>query len=299
MTKKYLLTGAGFSKSFGALLCNELTAIFFNYLIQEKEIQKKIINQTDLYNFEQILSEIRKNYPDKIATIQKILEEIFRQMQSNMNFRHEVTGQANYQENSIAHFFWKFDCIFTLNQDSLPNMKKDQFSTRFGDHQPNMAFSSQRNSYNLSFKNGNNIPYIELHGAYDWKDVFILGSNKEEEIKSRPQIKKFHEFFEKSLSDGNSKLVIIGYSFCDNHINKMISKGIKNGLEIFIWDPGVLNLLNGMKSNTNTEGFLDAFNDSYKEINSDELKKSLRGYLPKGFNLIGNDKESVYKFLNF
>jgi len=297
MSKKYLLTGAGFSKSFGALLCSELTAIFFNSLIQEKEIQKEIINRADLHNFEQILSEIRKSYPDKIGTIQKILEDIFRQMQSNMNHRHELPNQTNFQENSVAHFFWKFDCIFTLNQDSFSDMKKDKFSTRFGDHHPNMAFSNQRNSDKLSLKNGNNIPYIELHGAYDWKDVFILGSNKEEEIQSRPQIKKFHEFFEKSLCENGSKLVIIGYSFCDSHINKIIHKGIERGLEIFIWDPGVLNILNGIKSNTIDGGWL-TYDDFLPEVKKDDLRKTLRGYLPKNFILTGNDKEHIYRFLD-
>lgn len=290
MSKKYLLTGAGFSKSFDALLCSELTAIFFNSLIQEKEIQKEIINRTDLRNFEQILSEIRKNYPDKLGTIQKILENIFSEMQSNMKYRHD-----SFLENSVAHFFWKFDCIFTLNQDSFSNMKKDQFSDRVGDHVPNMTFSSQRNSDKLSLKKGNNIPYIELHGAYDWKDVFILGSNKEEEIESRPQIKKFHEFFEKSLCENGSKLVIIGYSFCDSHINKIIRKGIEGGLEIFIWDPRVEDIINGKDPNCIDAGYLSV-DDLPEETKN--LRKGLRGYLPKNFILTGNDKEHVRRFVD-
>ena len=289
MSKKYLLTGAGFSKSFGALLCSELTAIFFNSLVQEKEIQKEIINRSDLQNFEQILSEIRKNYTDKVSIFEEVLRKIFEQMQSDMTYRHEVAGQSPYQENSVAHFFWKFDCIFTLNQDS--------FSSKCGNHHPNMTFAPQRNSDRLSTKSGNNIPYIELHGSYDWKDVFIIGSNKEEEIESRTQIKKFHEFFEESLCENGTKLVIIGYSFCDPHINKIIHKGIENGLEIFIWDPGTLNILSGIKANKGDGGWL-SYDDFLPILKKDDLKKSLRGYLPKNFILTGNDKEHVYRFLN-
>lgn len=112
-------------------------------------------------------------------------------MQSNMSHRHD-----NQVENSVENFFGKFDYIFTLNQDS--------FSTKLDDR----AISHQRNSESFLRKRSK-IFYIELHGSYDWKDVFILGSNKEEEIQSRTQIKKFHDFFEESLCENGSKLVIV------------------------------------------------------------------------------------------
>lgn len=288
---EYLLTGAGFSKSFGALLCKELSAEFFNSLIQEKTIQKEFINCQDFQNFEQTLSKIRENHPDKITTFEAILRNIFDKMYSEMTYDHTSPGQSPWQENSVHHFFSKFNCIFTLNQDS--------FSKKCGDHYPNKSFSHQRNTEILSLKDGNRLPYIELHGAYDWEGIFIIGSNKEEEIEKHPQIKKFHSFFEKCLSQENQKLVVIGYSFCDLHINKIISKGIEHGLDIFIWDPGVENLLDGLQSSCNIGGFADATKEyHYRGIERDNLKKSLLGYLPKNFSLIGRDKESVYKFLS-
>ncbi len=287
---KYLLTGAGFSKSFGALLCKELTVEFFNSLIQERTLQTEFISYQDFQNFEQTLSYVRKKYPDKITTFNAVLRNIFDKMCSEMVHYHTSPGQSLWQENSVNHFFSKFDCIFTLNQDS--------FSEKCGNHYPHMSFSHQRNTEVFS-KTEYNLPYIELHGAYDWEGTFIIGSNKEEEIEKHDQIKKFHSFFEKCLSQNNQKLVIIGYSFCDLHINKIISKGIEHGLEIFIWDPGVENLLGGLQSSCNIVGFADATKEyHYREIERDNLKKSLLGYLPKNFSLIGRDKESVYKFLS-
>lgn len=63
-TRRYLLTGAGFSKSFGGWLCNELTKVFFSSLVKEPTMQQDIVARFRTMGFEEILTEIRAIYPE-------------------------------------------------------------------------------------------------------------------------------------------------------------------------------------------------------------------------------------------
>jgi hypothetical protein len=284
----YFLPGAGFSKSFRGLLCNELTHRFFNS-IQDSEIKQYLISGGIGKNFETILSEIRIKFPDKTAAHENILRNIFKDMVSQMTNHHGNQGNGGrFVQDSVHYFFWLFDCIFTTNQDG--------FSKECGSHYLDKMFLDQRNSAQLSLKKGYCIPYIELHGAYDWEGVFIIGSNKEEEIKKRQKIQKFHEFFEKCLNEKNSKLVVAGYSFCDLHLNKVINEGIKNGLEIFIWDPAAKNIVNGYKPAMTSAEFASR-EDVLPGIEKNNFQKAIKGYLPINFSLLGNDKNDVINFL--
>jgi hypothetical protein len=55
-------------------------------------------------------------------------------------------------------------------------------------------------------------------------------------------------------------------------------------------------LLSGVKSSFANDRLL-RYEDYYKGISLNDLKGSLRGYLPKNFTLIGGDKDHVIRFL--
>ncbi len=293
MANKYLLTGAGFSKSFGALLCKELTAKFFNRLISKEEIQNFILEKQNLGNFEQILSEVQCSHPGELEAIKKILKDVFVEMVKTIKTHHEIPGESRFTENQPYEFLDKFDYIFTLNQDSL---LKDLGNG------VDKNFSAQRNLPIAGEKAGNNTPYLELHGAYDWENedgslmIFGTSEDKVKYIDSNPLFKKYFEFFKELLNKPNSKLVIIGYSFCDPHVNDIINIAIKSGLKIFIWDPKVLKLIDGLKPSID-EGFFISYDDMFDSEFIANLKKSLRGYLGSSFSLIGDDKNYIYRFL--
>ena len=280
----YLLTGAGFNKYFGAWLCDELTAYFFNALMEHKDksIRQVMLGKNN-NNFEEIYSSLSTIFPENKNEFREILHKIFQEMFDNISASNKSSTQ--WIEKSIESFFWNFDQVFTLNQDHL--IKK-------ANRQANKELSKPRKGEILNKKN-----YIELHGAFDWEEAFIFGGNKEDYIQNHPQLKKYHDFFEKSLIEPNSKLVIIGYSFLDGHINKVIKKGIDEGLKIFIWDPNVGYYLDGFKSSVKNKFFV-RYDDDLAKVNltKNDFKRSVYGYLPKTFDLDSDDKNQVTRFLN-
>ncbi len=312
MAKKILLTGAGFSKAFNGYLCNELTAYFFNALAADAEFREDLLSLKIFgrKNFEMLLSDLRRKYKsdqNKITKINEVLIGIFQKM---------CDGMRPYQ-NSIVDFFNNFDCIFTTNQDAIQNQTDPQHNWRKkfnvsydinfngrkvnqqGNVEPIISPRQVLDNFNI---HGADRMYVELHGAYDWQDAFILGDGilpeekKIKHIRNNDILSSYFDFFESSLSEMGSALVIVGYSFLDGHINEVINRGIQNRLKIFIWDPGAEIYLNGRKQNTEVNKMILS-SDDYLEHLRDSLQSSLRGYLPKKFSLDGDDTEEVKRFL--
>ena len=90
---------------------------------------------------------------------------------------------------------------------------------------------------------------VKLHGSYDWIGIdgsrsMVIGRNKEEQINKEPLLKCYFEIFKKVLFLGQRRLLIVGYSFGDEHINRVISYAVKNhGLKIYILSPEPLKKL--------------------------------------------------------
>lgn len=319
MAKKILLTGAGFSKAFNGYLCNELTAYFFNALAADEEFREDILGLKPFggRNFEMLLSDLRRKYKrdqSKISKIEEVLKRIFRKMCDGMSYKTSVPSQS-----PIVQFFYEFDCIFTTNQDEIQNQIDPQYNWK---KKFNISYEANCNGRKLD--RGNNVEpivsprqvldnftthpadrmYVELHGAYNWRDAFILGDGalpeekKITHIRNNPILNSYFDFFEKSLCEAGSSLVVVGYGFLDQHINEAIAAGISaHGLKIFIWDPSAEIYLERLKKNVDPKKLVLGPEDFLEGIDSDLLRRGLRGYLPKGFNLEGDDKEDVKRFL--
>jgi len=313
MAKKILLTGAGFSKAFNGYLCNELTAYFFNALAADAELREDLLSLKpfDGKNFEMLLSDFRrkcKRDQNKIAKIEAVLKGIFQKM---------CDGMQPHQ-NSIVDFFYEFDCIFTTNQDAIHRQADSQYDwkkkfnvsyesnlqgrvvDRGGNVEPIISPRQVLDNFKI---HSADIMYVELHGAHDWQDALILGDGvlpeekKIKHIRDNDILNSYFDFFEKSLCEAGAALVIVGYGFLDDHINKAINDGIEKGLKIFIWDPGAESYLNGRKQNIEANKIvLDPVGDYLAHL-KDSLPKSVRGYLPKKFSLDGDDKKEVKRFL--
>jgi hypothetical protein len=75
--------------------------------------------------------------------------------------------------------------------------------------------------------------YLKLHGSQWWKsasgsNVMVIGSEKSGAIEREPYLKWSHSIFEKVLAGPDAELLIIGYGFFDQHINRVIADAIKN-----------------------------------------------------------------------
>lgn len=93
-------------------------------------------------------------------------------------------------------------------------------------------------------------PYYKLHGSTNWTagasadHVIIMGGNKAIDIDQYPLLSWYHLQFRHYLSRA-VRLMIIGYSFNDAHINQAIIEATKQGhIQIFIVDPHGVDVLN-------------------------------------------------------
>ena len=67
--------------------------------------------------------------------------------------------------------------------------------------------------------------------------MLVIGGNKIADVAEQPLLSWYHQLFRASLRSAEARLMIIGYSFGDAHINKLIFEGIEAGLKLFIVDP--------------------------------------------------------------
>lgn len=118
--------------------------------------------------------------------------------------------------------------------------------------------------------------YIKLHGSLDYlynqMPLFITGENKVGRINSCPLTQYYSDIFEKLLLEHDCKLIVLGYGFQDEHINKAISKFIKssNNNEIYLVDK------------SDMQQSLKKISDQIGNIN--QFKKILKGYFPNGLS---------------
>jgi hypothetical protein len=81
--------------------------------------------------------------------------------------------------------------------------------------------------------------YVKLHGSFNWRSsdgklAMVVGGKKLEQLRKEPLLSYYLETFEDVLSCQNRRLCVIGYGFGDDHINAVISNGIRDhGLKLF------------------------------------------------------------------
>jgi len=171
---------------------------------------------------------------------------------------------------TVTAFLARFDAIYTLNQDTLIEQKFDgslskRLITLPGIKSAKERLTGGRGLYPLytpdqpsSFTvQQQSLPYIKLHGSIDWiygdrELLLILGGNKEENIRKLPLLRWYHDgLFRADLRKPNTRLMIIGYSFSDNHINKEILNAItQSDLRLFIIDPKGVDVLDNRDPET-------------------------------------------------
>jgi len=136
-------------------------------------------------------------------------------------------------------------------------------------------------------------PYVKLHGSQDYKDedgnpIMITGLNKKDRVSKYDLIHYYSEKFNEILTKKSCKIIIIGYGFNDNHINKVIVNSLCQGdNHFYIIDKKSLNcFLNGLSEKP--------------EFSCDivkTLKCKLRGYLSCGLNSIDLNNNVINNFL--
>ena len=153
--------------------------------------------------------------------------------------------------------------LFTLNQDMLlerkfvnhldvrpPTLPGVGIGPQHGPFGGNFGALGQSVEMSIRFDPDNPPPlrrasnYIKLHGSANWfldgqRPLMVLGNAKTQQIAEIPLLMWYHHVFESVLNTGEIRLMIIGYGFGDEHINRAIAEGVRNsGLHLMIWDIG-------------------------------------------------------------
>ena len=276
-----LLTGAGFSRNWGGWLANEA----FEYLIGSPEIDDHIRHLLWKHKgggggFEEALAELQQAYTHSkndrtrkpLADLQAAIVGMFNYM--NLAFDGIQFEPQNHMEYLIGTFLARFDAIFTLNQDLL--LERHYLNDGVGLSQPRRwngwqmpgikPFNTTSQGYDptpaparvqmpdepANFKEQAGAqPYYKLHGSTNWiggvdvqPRLLIMGGNKAVEINQYPLLAWYHKQLDEYLAR-STRLMVIGYSFSDAHINRAILKAAEKGtLRLFIIDPQGVDILN-------------------------------------------------------
>jgi SIR2-like domain len=168
----------------------------------------------------------------------------------------------------VRTFLVLFDAIFTLNQDLLLERHYLNDNVMLGNHPRGrwngwqivgMQRRHATNAAGFIVPGEANLgiwvpapkaviepryqPYIKLQGSSNWRDatdarIWVMGTNKRATLSHFSFLTELHEFFRQSLTAGPTRLMVIGYSFNDEHINQMILSAADRGqLELFVIDP--------------------------------------------------------------
>jgi hypothetical protein len=305
-----LLLGAGFSRNWGAPLANEITGSLLGELHDDPELVKRLRSGP----FEDAFAAFQRPRGDdeaskRLRRLQTSVTGLFARM--NAALAAMPFEFNNTVANSIKAFLERFDAIFTLNQDLLLEIhyQPTLVSTRWsGVTIPGMqpsyeaAHSGLSDPTKLTWRpqgdttvRGKIQPYYKLHGSSNWLDatgepVLIMGSAKSGAIDRFPVLKFYHDTFQTLLRKPNTKLMVIGYSFQDEHINKVICEAsARQGLGTFLVDPAGRDVLKDPKM---ANAMIKAPRDVEDIRLIGELKRSLA-------SIFGNDAFARGEIMRF
>lgn len=266
--KPYLLIGAGFSRNWGGWLASEA----FEYLLGHPAVMRSAALRDLLWKnqpkggFEVALDELRqitqrdRSQQPLLAALESAIIRMFDAMNAGYNSQGFEFTDSMVDRRPIQSFLCRFNAIFTLNQDLL--LERHYLANKASNidveswkkwQLPGMELmsvargeSTYPSATGLWQPSGSRVigseqPIFKLHGSSNWrtadaKEMLILGGGKEEAICRYPVLSWYFEEFSSRLYEPDTRLMVIGYSFRDDHINRVLQGAIAKGLRIFVID---------------------------------------------------------------
>jgi hypothetical protein len=263
-----LLTGAGFSRNWGGWLANEA----FEYILGRPEIGKELRrrlwqDKIQRRGFEDTLGELQRQTQKGDQSAAEMVREFMGALVAMFDEMNRGLSRATFEwqnETSmmVRPFLACFDYVFTLNQDLL-------LERHYLNHGPSGKFDRLQMPGLKPVAPGKDAkwtpdhtklkieprqqPYIKLHGSSDWvrdsgEPLLVLGGGKSDEIRQDVLLHWYQDQFSEALHRHGAKLMVIGYSFGDKHINEVIGHAAdQGGLTLFIVDPEGVDVLDKWK----------------------------------------------------
>ncbi len=295
-----MFTGAGFTKNFGGFLGVEMWSKIFNN--PKVQAHQKIADlMRDDFDFESVYARVVRGTgftEAEVAAMKAAVNEAYKGLDGVVRkwvFNHDNpialnTHGLNGNLLNLLHGAGENGLIFTLNQDLYferhngfvtPGAPRLPFGNGITDMQelttdrfvqlPGATDAAAKFQTDLDCMAG--IAYIKLHGSYGWRSAdggnqMIIGHDKVGDIDREPLLKRYFEFFKERINGGEAKLLIIGYSFSDQHVNLALLEAIKErGLKLYIISPSPAKKLH---DHFQSEGHLYAA----------DIWKGVAGYFP-------------------
>jgi len=270
MPNHVLLLGAGFSFNWGAPLAAEVSDSLLGQVGRDAHLQAVLRRHPR--NFENALSEVQRDYLDattsaeakqRLERMQAAITTMFDRL--NATFEPPRDFEFCYDVHfSVSRFLAKFDSIFNLNQDMLLEMRySGQILTASGVRWDGFASPGMRplpdplltgigDSYKRRwsplappFSVSPRIqPHFKIHGSSNWvtadgRDLLVMGGDKALTIREHEVLRWYYQEFQERLAIGGTRLMVIGYSFSDGHINEAITEAARKGMltGMFLVDP--------------------------------------------------------------
>ena len=273
--RQVLLTGAGFSKDFGGYLATEMWSVIFSQpeIEQHSGLRKHLLNQlnyelaySEVMHSDRFDEDVRKDFTIAVGRSYQQMHEAF----YVSGIRIPAIGLCKAIVGAFAGTGAnERGFVFTLNQDLLmerffTNGSHSRFDLwipgidNFGcfnytlpriqtaDYKYVLPGRGEVQKLQSNFWNDTaygRFVYLKLHGSYWWKssdgsNAMVIGSEKTGLIDHEPYLKWSHSIFEQVLSGPGCDLVVIGYGFGDQHINKVIADSIsEHGLKLYVVSP--------------------------------------------------------------
>ena len=270
MIPHILLTGAGFSYNWGGYLAKEAFEYLLGVTEHDEDLRRVLwTDHAKGWGFETTLARLSKEYEENYSPqVEQDFQNMTTAVRRMFGDMWLAFGQSTFDNQfddnrlGVIRFLSRFDAIFTLNQDTLlethylPVVDQQNFTKNtyqgprnIGAYRPGLVeayetltFGSLASKIPL-YKAGEDFtpvpnlqPYFKLHGSIDIQDgrnmMLILGGDKEADIAKHPLLASYHAQFRWRLNMPRARLMVIGYSFADAHINKIIFDAIDNGLTV-------------------------------------------------------------------
>ena len=321
MTRKLLLLGAGFSRNWGGWLASEAFEYLLGIDTLDELTRRTLWEYKDRGGFEDALAVLQRKWVEsrskdagrRLQAMQDAILQMFRDMDGA--FSATQFEPQNHREFMIANFLVRFDAIFTLNQDTLlerhylndnvallssghwdsyqiPGMHRDPGQ----DRQPGGSWSPlARERFQVHERCQ---PLVKLHGSWNWnidsrQRLLIMGGDKAREIESHPILSWNFELFREYLCKPDTRLMVIGYSFRDEHVDQVIEDAaVRFGLKLFVVDPLGVDVLN---ENRNPVALINAESRRFRQLQSHVVGASRRSLM----TTFGGDRAEHSKLMRF
>lgn len=262
--KNVLLTGAGFTANFGGFLAWEMWSKIFNNPKMVSLGNTKLALKNN-FDFEGVYHEVMTSskYKDERIEFQNVLFEAYADMDSMLKQERNLLNWHGVRD-LLSQFVGangEIGSCITLNQDLMLERKMNwqpfgpsqvHYRGNFGtirpeDIDPNRSITlpnqSEIDQFEHTFSDSNGIAYIKVHGSHGWvsgtgERQMVFGLNKLEAIQKEPLLMFYLNRMNEILNRQGVKVLVIGYSFRDPHINNCLLDAIEQSrIKLYILSP--------------------------------------------------------------